>query len=128
MWVGDAPRCRAAGVPEEEIHVRTKPELALEMIAAARSRGHLAGEWVMADSVYGNSPTFRSGVEALGLQYVLEVQSNVRVFEHEVETVLPAYSGRGGRRPQSSALLQALPLHVRYTRLAAHFLPRHGMS
>jgi SRSO17 transposase len=94
-WVGDALRCRAAGVPEEERRFRTKPELALEMIAAARSRGHLSGEWVTADAVYGNSPTFRDGLEALGLQYVLEVQSTLRVFEHEVETVLPVRSGRG---------------------------------
>jgi len=94
-WVEDALRCQTAGVPEEEIRFRTKPELALEMIGAARSRGHLSGEWVTADAVYGNSPIFRNGLEELGLSYVLEVQSGLRVYEQEVETLIPAWSGRG---------------------------------
>lgn len=94
-WTRDPERCHAAGVPEDEIRVRTKPELALEMIAAAHSRAHLAGQWVTADEVYGNSPTFRDGVDGLSLLYVLEVQSTLPVFEQESETVPPVWSGRG---------------------------------
>lgn len=104
-WTKDPERCLEAGVPEEEIRFRTKPELALEMISAARSRAHLAGRWVTADEVYGNSPTFRDGVDALGLLYVLEVESTLPVFEEESETVLPAWSGRG--RPPTKRRLAA---------------------
>lgn len=102
-WTKDPARCRSAGVPEEEIRFCTKPELALEMIRAARERGHLAGQWVTADEVYGNSPTFRDGACGLGILYVLEVESTLPVFEEESETVLPAWSGQG-RPPKKRRL------------------------
>src|SRR5262249_42157929 len=43
-WAGDRARRRKAGVPDA-VAFRTKPELALEMLRAARAAGHLAGDW-----------------------------------------------------------------------------------
>ncbi|EIQ01511.1 hypothetical protein OpiT1DRAFT_00082, partial [Opitutaceae bacterium TAV1] len=52
-WAGDRQRCEQARVPEAERRHRTKTELALEMIVAARARGSRHG-WIGGDEVYGN--------------------------------------------------------------------------
>lgn len=61
-WAGDRRRRKDAGVPEGVIF-RTKPELALEMVAEAAAAG-VPFRWVAGDSVYGDSPTFVQGVRA----------------------------------------------------------------
>jgi SRSO17 transposase len=77
-WAGDRPRRREAGVPEEVIF-RTKPELALEMVAEAVAAG-MPFRWVGGDSVYGDSPGFVQGLRALRKWYVLDVSSEARVW------------------------------------------------
>ena len=76
-WAGDGPRREAAGVPDGVIF-RTKPELALAMVADAVTAG-LPFRWVAGDSVYGDSPTFCQGVRALGKWYVLDSSADARV-------------------------------------------------
>src|SRR5712692_5158892 len=76
-WAEDAVRRKEAGVPEEVVF-RTKPELALEMVQAAVTRG-LPFRWVTADSVYGESPTFVRGVRGLEKWYVVDVGCDARV-------------------------------------------------
>lgn len=44
-WAKDAKRCSKAKVPEAHRVHRTKPELALEMVIAARARGS-THQWV----------------------------------------------------------------------------------
>jgi SRSO17 transposase len=76
-WTQDRSRCNAAGVPEQ-VAFATKPRLALDMIAGAVAAGVPAG-WVTGDEVYGNDPAFRTGVQTLGLNYVLAVACHHRV-------------------------------------------------
>jgi SRSO17 transposase len=57
----------------------TKPEIALRQITAAVAQGVPAGV-VLADAAYGNDSKFRNGLEALGLQYALGVQSTTTVW------------------------------------------------
>jgi SRSO17 transposase len=94
-WANDAPRRKEAGVPEEVIF-RTKPELALEMVQAAVTRG-LPFRWVTADSVYGESPTFVQGVRGLGKWYVVDVGCDARVWLQEPEVIPAGTKGRRGR-------------------------------
>lgn len=77
-WTDDRARCAAAGVPAE-VEFRTKPELALELLRAARARGHLQARWVTGDAVYGGNPAFRDALETDGFWYVLEVPSTTLV-------------------------------------------------
>lgn len=77
-WAHDRRRRKEAGVPEGVIF-RTKPELALEMVAEAVAAG-MPFRWIGGDSVYGDSPTFVQGVRALRKWYVLEVSSEARVW------------------------------------------------
>ena len=66
---------------------RSKTELALEMLERAVELGHLRAEWVAADDAFGMSPSFREGLAALGMRYVLDVPGNTPVWPLE-----PAWS------------------------------------
>ena len=72
-WTSDKDRCESAGVPEERQGYRSKTELALEMVERAQERGHRKAGWVAADDAFGMSPSFREGLAALGMCYVLDV-------------------------------------------------------
>ena len=82
-WTDDAARRAEAGIPDELVF-KTKPELALELVARAQEDGLPLGV-VLADSAYGNSAEFRLGLHRLGLPYSVGVAANSKVFEvHEV--------------------------------------------
>ena len=95
-WTSDQERCKAAGVPEERRGYRSKTELALEMVESALERGHLKAGWIAADDAFGLSPSFREGLAALGVSYVLDVPPGFTVWPVEPEWTAPAYQGRGG--------------------------------
>ena len=97
-WTSDQDRCTAAGVPEGRWSYRSKTELALEMLQKALSRGHLSAGWVAADDAFGMSPSFREGLAALGVSYVLDVPASFTVWLVEPEWTAPVYQGRGQPR------------------------------
>ena len=73
IWANDAARRAKAHVPPE-VSFRTKPQIALEQIAAAQAAGVAPGI-VLADAGYGYDGTFRAGLTAMGLTYAVGVQS-----------------------------------------------------
>jgi SRSO17 transposase len=101
-WAADLPRRREAGVPDDVVF-RTKPELALEMVQQAATRG-LPFRWVTGDSVYGDSPTFVQGVRALDKWYVADSSADARVWLTEPQ-VIPA----GTKGPRGRTTTQAKP-------------------
>jgi SRSO17 transposase len=68
QWAADDERRRKTGVPKD-IRFRTKPEIALEQIRAARAAGLPLGV-VLMDAGYGCNTGLRSSISALGLTYV----------------------------------------------------------
>ena len=97
-WTWDQDRCAAAGVPEERQGYRSKTELALELLEQALERGHLRAGWVAGDDAFGMSPSFREGLAALGMRYVLDVPAGFTVWPEEPARTRPAYQGRGAPR------------------------------
>jgi len=94
QWASDQRRRRQAGVPEE-LGFWTKPDIALSQITAAVEQG-VPGGVVLADAAYGNDSKFRQGLEALGLQYVVGVQSTTTVWPQGSGPRAPhSYRGRG---------------------------------
>ena len=101
-WTSDADRCVAAGVPAERREYRTKPVLSLpkgrswpwEMLRQAQARGYLSAHWAAGDSAFGMSPSFRDGLAAAGMWYVLDVRPDMTVWPLE-----PAWSLLGATRP-----------------------------
>jgi SRSO17 transposase len=89
-WAKDQERREQAGVPEQ-IGMRTKPELAKEMLERALDAGVKAA-WVVADSVYGDSRRLGMFLEEREQPYVLAVSGKAYVwagfYQHRVGEVL----------------------------------------
>ena len=97
-WTSDPQRCAAAGVPEEQQSYRSKTKLALEMLERALESGHLKAGWVAADDAFGMSPSFREGLAALGIRYVLDVPGSTPVWPLEPVWTAAEYGGFGRLR------------------------------
>jgi SRSO17 transposase len=95
-WADDPVRRAKAGVPDA-VAFQTKPEIALEQIRCAREAGVPAAV-VLADAGYGGDTTFRDGLTALGLAYIVGVQSPVSVWAPGTRP-LPPKRWRGQGRP-----------------------------
>jgi SRSO17 transposase len=77
-WINSRAKRKEARIPEKAIF-KTKPELALDLIARALD-DELPGEIVLADAGYGNSVDFRNGVVAYGLDFAVGVNSTTKVW------------------------------------------------
>jgi SRSO17 transposase len=108
-WAADGPRRAAAGVPPGVIF-RTKPELALGMVADAAAAG-VPFRWVAGDSVYGDSPAFCQGVRALGKWYVLDSSADARVWT-AAPTVVPPGRKPARGRPTTRPAVATKPVRV----------------
>jgi SRSO17 transposase len=102
-WADDQDRRNEAGVPAGVIF-RTKPELALEMVANAVSE-RVPFRWVGGDSVYGNSPGFVQGVRDHGKWYVLDVASDNHVWTEEPQVIPPEQRPKSSRGRQPTQAL-----------------------
>jgi len=105
-WASDPQRCAKAKVPEAERVHRTKTELALAMVVAARARGS-THQWVGGDEVYGNNHAFTAALEELGEVFLMDVASNMRVWTRDPGPQLPLPSPGKNGRPRTRA--QATP-------------------
>src|SRR5258708_9448090 len=93
-WANDVERRAKAGIPPDIIF-KTKPEIALDQIREALAAGIPPGT-VVADAGYGNDSKFRDGVMALGLLYVVGIQTNLRLWKQVAVRPPP---GRDGGKP-----------------------------
>lgn len=84
----------------------TKPQIAARLLQAIAQRGILPGRWVAADALYGNSPSFRDAVAALGKWYFTEVSSDQLIWRRTPALIVPAWSGKG-RKPTRQRLKTA---------------------
>lgn len=89
-----AERWQACGVPED-LRFKTKPEIGLELLQNAQKRGNLPFSWVAADELYGDSPTFRDGVDALGKWYFTEIKSTALIWRTRPQVYIPKWKGHG---------------------------------
>jgi SRSO17 transposase len=132
-WAEDAARRKKARVPKA-ITFKTKPEIALEQIRAACAAGVPRGA-VLTDASYGSNSALRTGISALGLEYVAAVVATVKVRRA---------SDRGASEPRLSVkkLALGLPKHAwrtitwregtndrlrsRFARVRVHASPTRG--
>ena len=103
-WAGDRDRREEAGVPAGVVF-RTKPQLALEMVATAAAEG-VPFRWVGGDGVDGDSPAFVQGVRLLGKWYVLDSSADARVWTTEPRVIPPEERPKPKRgRPYTQPLV-----------------------
>jgi len=89
-WAHDQERRKRSGVPQQ-IGMRTKPELAKEMLERALDAG-VKATWVVADSVYGDTRRLGMFLEEREQPYVLALSGKAHVwagfYQHRVSTLL----------------------------------------
>jgi SRSO17 transposase len=124
-WLGDAERLDKAGVPPSSRQMKTKGEIALELLDQVRAEG-LPGRVVVADSGYGVSKAFRDGLAGRDLHYVVGVTGEMVVFTEEPRWVAPRPS-RGGRPRTRPRLAEGSCPPATLEDLASR-LPRREMS
>ena len=78
-FTSDSNFCAAVGVPKESQIHRSRPELALEMLDAARALAQLEAGWVAGDDIPGKSNSFREALTGRDLRYVLNVGADTKV-------------------------------------------------
>jgi SRSO17 transposase len=98
-WENDPERRKKAKVPDD-IVFKTKPQIALDQLRAAKAAGIPLGT-VLTDAGYGYDSQFRDGVTELELDYVAGIQSNVLMWT--ADAVLPV-QGPAGRKPSRPQL------------------------
>lgn len=102
-WTSDPDRCAAVGVPKEHRVLKSKPQLALEMVRHQRRQG-IRFAWVGADGLYGNAPSFLRSLEDDGECFVIDVHSDQRLY---LEDPQPRIMERQGPRGATPKRLQA---------------------
>ena len=104
------PAVRRLGVPEDKRRYRSKTELALEMLRQALERGQLKAGWVAGDDAFGMSPSFRDGLAALGMRYVLDVPGNFTLWPVRSRVDQPGIPGiRASPQAQAAERAAAQP-------------------
>src|SRR5450756_1457530 len=78
IWAQDRARRNQAGVPKE-VRFQTKPEIALDQVRGLAEED-VPRAPVLADAAYGNDHGFRDGLQQLGLEYAVGVQSSTSVW------------------------------------------------
>ena len=126
-WARDGQRCDKAKIPEAERHHRTKPELALLMVKAARERG-LHYEWVGGDEVYGNNLGLTDALDDMGEVFLMDVARNLKVWDGDPRPVLPKQtvdSGMGRPLTRTRAS-QPEARYLSVEALAREEFPKHS--
>jgi SRSO17 transposase len=116
-WTDDPKRLERAGVPAECHALKTKGQIALELLDQVRAEG-LPGRIVITDSGYGVSEDFRAGLAERGLLYVAGVTAEMVVFTEAPAWVAPR-TDTGGRPRSRYRLAEGSPRPVSLKELAA---------
>jgi len=109
-WAEDAARRRKVRIPDE-IEFKTKHQIALEQIRAARKAGVPIGV-VVIDSGYGASTELRTGISLLALTYVAGILPQTKVW-----AIIPKRPKAIGRHKARKAKPQRISVKELATRL-----------
>jgi len=86
----------------EDITFKTKPQLAVEMLKEISGQAQIPFKWVLADSVYGNSPEFIEAVEEYPhLHYFVSVPSDTLCWLDVPITRIKEYKYKGQLRKKT---------------------------
>ncbi|MCA1699387.1 MAG: IS701 family transposase, partial [Actinobacteria bacterium] len=108
-WCEDSERRRKAKIPDA-VAFKTKPELGVELIESAAGWDVPAAP-VLGDQAYGENTALRERLDGAGLEYVLSVGQETKVFAPGTSFAAPKRSPGGGRppsRPRPDAEPQAI--------------------
>jgi SRSO17 transposase len=79
-----------------DVTFHTKPQLAVEMLQAIRSKGRLPFKYLVADCLYGNSPDFLDAVDScLGVTSLVSIPAETRCWLQRPLMTDKTYTYRG---------------------------------
>jgi SRSO17 transposase len=94
----------------DALQLQTKPQLAAAMLQSIRQEGILPFRYIVADSVYGNSPDFLAALDAcVGTIALVAMSSETRCWPQRPTTQEKAYRYKGEARAKRRLLPTALP-------------------
>jgi SRSO17 transposase len=109
-WIDDPARCDRAEIPVEARTMRSKTDLALEIVRAARARGMRFG-WVGVDGGYGKEPAFLRALDDMGETFVADVHATQRVWSEPPGLHVPPPQSTRGRPPsKQQAAVDGIPV------------------
>jgi SRSO17 transposase len=109
-WIDDPARCDRAEIPVEARTMRSKTDLALEIVRAARARGMRFG-WVGVDGGYGKEPAFLRALDDRGETFVADVHATQQIWSEPPGLhVAPPQSTRGRPPSKQQAAVDGIPV------------------
>jgi len=106
-WIEDPIRRQEAGIPEE-ITLKTKTELALDLVDEVRGWG-LQDRVVLADSAYGDAFKFRQGLRDRMLDYIVQVRGELMAWTEDPHPSAELPMKRGGKIPRKRFYAKDFP-------------------
>src|SRR5262252_5459460 len=106
VWFGPlyATRRVKCQVPDE-LQFQTKPQRAAAMLQSIRQEGILPFRYIVADSVYGNSPDFLATLDAcISTTALVAISSETRCWPQQPTTQEKTYRYKGEERAQRQLL------------------------
>ena len=97
-WIQAPERCREAGVPESEMALKSKADLAFEMVAQARQNG-VRFSWVGVDGGYGKEPAFLRRLEDEGEVFVADVHKDQQIYQEDPDPCVLERKTSRGKKP-----------------------------
>lgn len=97
-WIQDPERCTAVGVPESEVVLKSKADLAFEMVVQARQNG-VRFSWVGVDGGYGKEPAFLRRLADQGEVFVADVHKDQKIFVEDPDPRVPEKKTPRGKKP-----------------------------
>jgi SRSO17 transposase len=97
-WIQDPERCLAAGVPESEVVLKSKSDLAFEMVVQARQNG-VRFSWVGVDGGYGKEPAFLRRLADHGEVFVADVHKDQQIYVEDPDPCVPEKKTSRGKAP-----------------------------
>ena len=89
-WCEDRARCQTAKIPDG-VTFQTKPQIAQALLEQAWAEA-IPLQWVVGDTLYGNSPGLRDAIQHHGRYYVLAIGAHHHVMPIEQRQTLPLNS------------------------------------
>jgi len=109
-WIKDKPRCKDAGVPRKNQVMKSKSDLALEIVRDNRKLG-VRFNWVGMDGGYGKDPALLRALEDDGEIFVADVHKDQLIYLEDPRPAIPQETtGRGRKRTRLIA--QSEPIRV----------------
>lgn len=111
-WFGEdyIEKRKKCKIPEE-IKFKTKPQLAAEIFRGLNDKGTLPFKYIVADTIYGNSPEFIEAIESCtGKIYLVSIPSNTQCWLQRPIIKIKEYKYKGELR--SKIVVEKEPISV----------------